>query len=77
MITDELKIEMNLLLQFPTESRMNGLKIHHEAAEGTQEAAKRLFSKGYIDQPDGGYLTDAGIELVDHIQKIHSALSHP
>jgi uncharacterized protein (TIGR02647 family) len=66
--------EMNLLLQFPTDSLMNGLKVHDEASPASKEAAQRLHSKGLTDQPDGGYLTDAGIELVEHIQIIHSAL---
>lgn len=76
MITDSMQSEMNLLLQFPTESRMNGLKVHHEAAPDTIEAAQRLYDKGFIDQPDGGYLTDAGIEMVEHLQRIHNALKN-
>jgi uncharacterized protein (TIGR02647 family) len=76
MITDSMQSEMNLLLQFPTESRMNGLKVHHEASPDTIDAAKRLFDKGFIDQPDGGYLTDAGIEMVEHLQRIHNALKN-
>jgi uncharacterized protein (TIGR02647 family) len=73
-ITNEMHNEMNLLLQYPTDSLMNGIKIHDEAAPETKDAAQRLFDKGFVDAPDGGYLTDAGIEIVEHIQVIHSAL---
>ena len=73
-ITSDMHIEMNLLLQFPTDSLMTGIKITHEASADTVSAAQRLFNKGLTDAQDGGYLTDAGIELVEHIQIIHSAL---
>lgn len=73
-ITAHMLDEMNLLLQFPTSSLMNGIKIHHNAAESNINAAQRLFEKGLTDAHDGGYLTDAGIELVEHLQIIHSAL---
>lgn len=73
-VTAEMLEEINLLLKFPEASHMNGLKVHHEAEESVQAAAKRLFEKGLTDQPDGGYLTDAGIELHEHLRLIHSAL---
>lgn len=38
------------------------------------EAAQRLFDKGVIDSPDGGYLTDLGLDLIEHVTIIHSAL---
>ena len=37
-------------------------------------AASRLYSKGLITLPDGGYLTDLGIDLADHARHIQSAL---
>jgi len=73
-ITADMHTEMNLLLQFPTDSLMSGIKIHNDAAEQTIEAAKRLFEKGLTDAADGGYLTDAGVGLVEHLQVINSAL---
>ncbi|MDX1342316.1 MAG: TIGR02647 family protein [Reinekea sp.] len=73
-ITADMHSEMNLLLQFPTDSLMTGIKIHHDAAPETIAAAQRLFDKGFTDAHDGGYLTDAGIELVEHLQVVHSAL---
>ncbi len=68
--------ELNLLLKFPNKSLMQGLKIHHDAEPSTVSAAKRLFDKGIITQPDGGYLTDLGHDLFEHGQVLQSALSH-
>ncbi|MFQ3229582.1 MAG: hypothetical protein ACI9DO_000943 [Reinekea sp.] len=66
--------EINLLLQFPSDSIMNGLKIHNDAEQSVRDAAARLHSKGFTDSPDGGYLTDAGIEILNHIKLLNSAL---
>ena len=73
-ITTEMLNEMNILLQFPENSMMNGIKIHHDADPALIDATKRLYNKGFIDQPDGGYLTDAGIELHEHLRVLNSAL---
>ncbi|MBU2862715.1 TIGR02647 family protein [Reinekea marina] len=66
--------EINLLLQFPSDTIMAGLKIHSDAESNVQQAAKRLYEKGFTDSPDGGYLTDAGIEILNHIKLLNSAL---
>jgi len=66
--------ELNLLLMFPRSSLMQGLKIHRDAGETQISAAQRLYSKGMITQPDGGYLTDLGIDVAEHAYKIHGAL---
>jgi uncharacterized protein (TIGR02647 family) len=39
------------------------------------EAAKRLFDKGLTTQDDGGYLTDLGIEVAEHTQRMLTILS--
>lgn len=68
--------EINVILLFPDHSLRQGIKIHHDANESVQQAAERLYEKGIISQPDGGYLTDSGHELVRHAQIIKSALTH-
>lgn len=73
----EMIDELNLILKFPRESLMQGLKVHHDADGATIAAAERLHAKGIVSQPDGGYLTDLGHDLADHVQVISSALSHP
>ena len=41
--------ELNLLLQFPSTSTQEGIKVHaHTAAAETVEAAESLFEKGLI-----------------------------
>ncbi|GAB2700730.1 MAG: TIGR02647 family protein [Aliiglaciecola sp.] len=72
---NELTEELNLILKFPNKSLMQGLKIHHDAEQSMVDAAKRLFDKGVVSQPDGGYLTDLGHDLAEHAQVIQSALT--
>ena len=72
----ELTDELNLILKFPQKSLMQGLKIHHDASPEMVSAAQRLFDKGIITQPDGGYLTDLGHDLADHASTLASALTH-
>lgn len=67
--------ELNLLLKFPTDSLMQGLKIHHDANQSMIDAAERLYAKGVITQVDGGYLTDLGHDLIEHAQRLRMALS--
>ncbi|MFA3791951.1 TIGR02647 family protein [Aliiglaciecola sp. SL4] len=73
---NELTEELNLILKFPNKSLMQGLKIHHDAEQSMVDAAKRLFDKGVVSQPDGGYLTDLGHDLAEHAQVIQSALTN-
>lgn len=74
--TSEMVAELNLLLKFPSKSLMQGLKIHHDAEPELVAAAKRLFDKGIVTLPDGGYLTDLGHDLFEHAQVVEMALNH-
>jgi uncharacterized protein (TIGR02647 family) len=67
--------ELNLILKFPNKSLMQGLKVHKDAAPEVIAAAQRLFEKGVVQQPDGGYLTDLGHDLAEHAQVLQSALT--
>lgn len=73
--SEHMKHELDLLLKFPTRSLMQGLKIHHDADPQMVAAAQRLFDKGITTQPDGGYLTDLGHDLVEHASVLKAALS--
>ncbi|GAA5646760.1 MULTISPECIES: TIGR02647 family protein [Vibrio] len=68
--TDEHIAELNLLLQFDLSSAATGIKVHHQASEESQAAIKRLHERGLCTLPDGGYLTDEGIEVAEHADKI-------
>ncbi|MGK0382977.1 MAG: hypothetical protein ACI8QG_002748 [Flavobacteriales bacterium] len=74
--TSDMVAELNLLLKFPNKSLMQGLKIHHDAEPAAIAAAKRLFEKGIVTLPDGGYLTDLGHDLFEHAQVVKMALTH-
>lgn len=73
--SDDMIDELNLLLKFPTNSLMQGLKIHHDASQAIIDAAERLYAKGVITQRDGGYLTDLGHDLIEHAQRLKMALN--
>ena len=73
--SDTVFEEMKLLAKFPVKSQLEGLKIHNDANPGIINAAKSLFEKGLISQPDGGYLTDSGLETVDHLNHVLATLS--
>ncbi|MFW8590973.1 TIGR02647 family protein [Glaciecola sp. 2405UD65-10] len=72
----ELTDELNLILKYPNNSLMQGLKIHHDAEPATVAAAQRLFDKGIVSQPDGGYLTNLGYDLCEHAKILQSALAN-
>lgn len=74
--TSDMVAELNLLLKFPNKSLMQGLKIHHDAEPELIAAANRLFDKGIVTLPDGGYLTDLGHDLFEHAQIVKMALTH-
>jgi uncharacterized protein (TIGR02647 family) len=60
--------ELNLLLQFDNTTLEHGIKVHSSARQEVISACRNLFDKGLVSQPDGGYLTDAGIEALAHVQ---------
>lgn len=73
--TSDMASELTLLLKFPNKSLMQGIKIHHDAKPEVVSAAQRLFEKGIVTQPDGGYLTDLGHDLFEHAQVLGLAMS--
>ena len=73
-LTQELIEEINLLALFNLSSIQEGLKVHSHT-NPQAAAAQRLFEKGIITQHDGGYLTDLGVEVAEHTQKMLTILS--
>ncbi|MCK6262871.1 TIGR02647 family protein [Vibrio sp. ZSDE26] len=67
--------ELNLLLQFDISSSATGIKVHQDASEDVQSAVSRLYEKGLCTQPDGGYLTDEGIETAEKVDKVIRVLN--
>lgn len=74
--TPEHMSELNLLLQFDISSAATGIKVHHDASAEMQAAVQRLYEKGLCTLPDGGYLTDEGIEMAEHADKTLRVLSN-
>ena len=67
--------ELNVLMLFDITSGQEGIKIHKTAAPGAIAAAQSLFSKGFITQVDGGYLTDLGHEAAEYTQSLYTMLN--
>lgn len=73
-LTPELVAELEILALFNLDSSQEGLKIHQSAAPKAIAAAKRLFEKDLIDQPDGGYLTSLGRDAAQNVQSVLTIL---
>ena len=67
--------ELNLLLQFDSSTLDRGIKVHSNARPEVIAACRNLFERGLVSQPDGGYLTDAGIEALAHAQMLAGLLN--
>ena len=66
--------ELNVLLQFDSSTLDRGIKVHSNARMEVIAACRNLFERGLVSQPDGGYLTDAGIEALAHAQTLAGLL---
>ncbi|EFQ60454.1 MULTISPECIES: TIGR02647 family protein [Pseudomonas] len=73
--TPELVAELEILALFNLDSSQEGLKVHQTAAATAIAAAKRLFDKELITQPDGGYLTSLGRDAAQHTQSLLTILN--
>ena len=72
----QLSAELDLLRLFNLDSSDAGLKVHSsEASEESVKAARRLYEKQLVSQPDGGYLTPMGREAAEHLQRALSILT--
>jgi uncharacterized protein (TIGR02647 family) len=75
LLNDEIVAEIRLLSLFNLSSHQEGVKVHGNAEPSMISAAERLFAKGLVTQHDGGYLTDLGIEVAEHAQKMLTILT--
>ena len=73
--TPDLVAELEILALFNLGNTLEGLKVHHVAAPTAIAAVQRLFEKGLITQPDGGYLTSLGLEAAKHTQSLLTILN--
>jgi uncharacterized protein (TIGR02647 family) len=66
--TPELFAELDILTRYKLTTTQQGIKVHHTADPAIIAAMQRLYDKGLVTQPDGGYLTDLGREAAEHAQ---------
>jgi uncharacterized protein (TIGR02647 family) len=76
-LTPDLLEELELLNMFNLNTTLQGIKIHSEAAPARIAAGKRLYHKGMITLPDGGYLTPLGQQTSEHAQALITMLQGP
>lgn len=76
-LSHELIAELEFLALFPLHTLDQGLKVHHNAEPGAIAAADRLFEKGMVTHRDGGYLTDRGLEVAEHWDKVRALMTAP
>lgn len=75
-LTPALLDELELLNMFNLNTTQQGIKIHHDADPSRVDAGKRLFAKGMITLPDGGYLTPLGQQTAEHAQLLVTLLNN-
>ena len=66
--TPELVAELNTLILYDLATTQQGVKVHKTADPAVIAATRRLFDKGLLTLPDGGYLTNLGREVAEHAQ---------
>ena len=66
--------ELNILARYNLKTTQEGIKIHSSAEPEVIAAAQRLFDKGLVSQPDGGYLTELGRKAAEHTQDLLSIM---
>jgi len=67
-LNTELNDEIRILTLFNLDTSQEGIKMHKDATNEHKAAIGRLYNKGLLTQPDGGYLTDLGRNCAEHIQ---------
>lgn len=68
--TEEQMAEIDILIRFNLDTRLQGIKVHSTANKEQIAAVERLYDKGLITRKDGGYLTDLGQKAAEHAQAL-------
>ncbi|MFC3914404.1 TIGR02647 family protein [Pseudaeromonas sharmana] len=66
--------DLRLLSLFDLNNLEKGIKLHRDSEPELQAAAVRLFQNGVITAEDGGYLTPFGVNLLEHLDHLLTAL---
>lgn len=73
--TSDMLEELNVLCLFNLATTQEGIKVHSSADPEKVAAAQRLFARGLVTQPDGGYLTGLGRDAAEHAQSLVTILT--
>lgn len=74
-LSSDLVDELHILLLFDAANTQEGIKVHSTADPASVAATRRLFDKGLLSQPDGGYLTGLGQDAAEHAQTLLTILT--
>ena len=75
-IDPELINELNLLRRFSMGGPV-AMNVHDNPDPAVIAAAERMFVKGLISTAEGGQLTDAGREAIEHMERLFNLLDPP
>ena len=75
-IDPELINELNLLRRFSMGGPV-AMNVHDNPDPAVIAAAERMFEKGLISTAEGGQLTDAGREAIEHMERLFNLLDPP
>lgn len=67
--------ELEILMLYNLDNHQEGLKVHNNASSQHLQAIQRLYDKGLVSQPDGGYLTSLGRDAAEHAQALGQILN--
>lgn len=73
--TPEVIAELEILARFNLGNTLEGIKVHHDAAPEAVAATRRLYDKGLLTEPDGGYLTSLGLDAAEQAQNLLTILA--
>lgn len=73
--TPEVIAELEILARFNLGNTLEGIKVHHDAAPEAIAATRRLYDKGLLTEPDGGYLTSLGLDAAEQAQNLLTILA--
>lgn len=76
--TQALVAELEILALFNLDNcQEEGIKVHPNATPEAVAATRRLYDKGLISRPDGGYLTSLGLDAAEQAQNLLIILAGP
>lgn len=73
--TPEMLEELKVLCLFNLSTTQEGIKVHSTADPAKVAATRRLYERGLVTRPDGGYLTGLGHDAAMQAQGLLTILA--